>query len=372
MAVDFLQTFLKAASAITGPHLAPVNQTTLTSNCAAVLQRASSLQSYQAYLTAARSAKAQKGATLSFERTVQAQAAQALDDMQAGAAAALNVIQQVNQTSFWTNTMALLTTTLKTTGPVSAQQIWNDVWTGQTNQTIRAALQAAGLTDAVAGAVTSGIAQVNASLALENGGLIITGGPTGGPATSVALRVPGTPPATVGELLRSAAFDQVVAAFNNGGPIYTEAVPAAVAMEPADIFAAGAIAARQHLADHVRGLQDVGLSTVAGADPITTGVLVTLLVIGLVLGAIGAIILVQCDQATAAGQPPPGGEEVCLIGTILFILGLFILGFTAVAAPGGGIIQAVALLGLAGLSPVLAEVYYEIITGGLPTGTIQQ
>jgi hypothetical protein len=141
MAADFLQTYVQAASSRSGPHLAPVNQTTLLSDCALAQQRAASLQSYQTYLAAARAAKAQnQGAALSFERTVETQAAQALDDMQTGAAAALRVIQQVNQTSFWTETMARMTTVLATTGPVSVQQIWNDVWVNQTDSTIRAAL----------------------------------------------------------------------------------------------------------------------------------------------------------------------------------------------------------------------------------------
>jgi hypothetical protein len=363
MAADFLQTYIAAAAGSTGPHLSPVNQTTLASDCGAVLQRASSLQSYQAFLTTARAAKAQKGATLSFERTVQAQAAQAFADAQAGGAAALRVIQQVNQTSFWTDTMARLTTVLRTTGPVSAQQIWNDVWVNQTNPAIRAALQAQGLTDAVAGAVTSSLAQVNGSFVLQGGKLAVAGG---APATVTALRAPGTAPADVGELLRSAAFDQVVAAFTSGGPIYMETVPLAAAMEPAEIFAAGAIAARQHMADHVRGLQDAGLSTLAGADPLTTALLV-LLVGSLVIAGIGTLLLIQCDNAASTGTEPPGGPDSCLIGQILVWLAMLVLELTAVLS--GGAIQAVAALALGALMPdVVSYLYLDL--GVVPGGTI--
>jgi hypothetical protein len=361
MAADFLQTWFNAAGA--EPKLAPVNQATLASDCASVLQRAGSLQSYQTFLTAARAAKAKgKGAPLTLERTVQAQAAQAFADAEVGAAAALRVVQQVNQTSFWTDTMARMTAVLKTTGPVSAQQIWSDVWTNQTNAAVRAALQAQGLTDAVAGAVASGIAQTNASFVLQDGKLAIAGSAAGGTAT-LALRTPGTAPADVGELLRSAAFDQVVAAFTQESPLYLDAAPAAVAMEPAEIFAAGAIAARQHMADHVRGLQDVGLSTVTGADPVTAA-LVTLLVAGLVLGAIGALLLIQCTNAGPGG--PPGGGETCAIGQILVMLAMLMLGVTIVAS--GGAIQVVAVLGLAALVPEVVAFLVQINGGG--TGTI--
>jgi hypothetical protein len=338
MAADFLQTYLAVAGA--GPHLVPVNQATLAADCATVLQRANSLQSYQAFLTAARAAKAKAGAPLTLERTVQAQAAQAFDDAQAGAAAALRVIQQVNQTSFWTDTMARMTATLKTTGPVSAQQIWSDVWTGQTDPTIRAGLQAQGLTDAVAGAVTSGIAQTGVGFVLQAGTPAIAGGAAGAPATITALRAPGTAPADVSELLRSAAFDQVVAALTQASPVYMETAPAAAALEPAEIFAAGAIAARQHIADHVRGLQDVGLSTLAGADPVTAA-LVALIVAGLVIAMIGVGVMIQCDTP---GVAPP--QELCAIGDILVWLAMAMFIGAAVVAGGGLVLVPVLYLGL--------------------------
>jgi hypothetical protein len=361
MAADFLQTYLHAGVVTGQPHLAPVNAAAVSNDCATVLQRAVGLNSYQAYLTAARSAKAQKkGATLSFERTVQMQAAQAFDDAQSLSGAALRVIQQVNQTAFWAQTMGRMTTTLGTTGPVTAQQIWNDVWVGQSDPNIRLALQAAGMTDAVAAAVTINLAQVNAGYMLQNGKLAIQSGPTGEPAaTRIALKVPGSCPANIGELLGAGAFDQVTAAFAGGASTYLEVVPAAIALEPAHLFAAGAIAARQHVADHLRKLQDSGLATQAGAGPLTI-VLVTLLVSALVIGAIGVGILIECDNAESQGKEPPGGKDLCAIGEILVYLAMLMLEVAGEVA-GSGVIQAIAVLAFGGLMSEFVANFNEIM-----------
>jgi hypothetical protein len=354
MAADFLQTYIQAASSRTGPHLAPVNRTTLRSDCAVLQQRAISLQSYQTYLAAARTAKAQnQGATQSFERTVQTQAAQALDDVQAGAAAGLRLIQQVNQTSFWSQTMARMTTVLGTTGPVSAQQIWNDVWVNA-NSTVRTGLQAHGLSDTVASAVTSNMNNFSGSFVLQGGKLAIQGGMSGTPAAApIVLRTPGTPPANVGELLGTSTFDRVVSAFSNGGGLYMEAGATAGSMLPADVFAVGAIAARQAMTDHVRKLQDSGLSALSGNDPFTT-VLVALIVTGLILGGIGIAILNDCDES-----PDSTGSTLCEVGEILAYLAILILEVAALFS--GGAFQAIAVLAIAYLVPWVAVNIIQVV-----------
>jgi hypothetical protein len=359
MSADFLQTYAQAAASRTGPHLAPVNQTTLLGDCALLQQRAVSLQSYQSYLGAARAVKAQnQGATLSFERTVETQAGQALADAQAGAAAALRVIQQVNQTSFWTETMARMTAVLGTTGPVSAQQIWNDVWTNQANAAIRAALQAQGLSDAVASAVSGALAQANGGFALQGGKLAIQAQAAGAPASTVLLRTPGTPPANVGELLGTATFDAVAAAFTNGDAVYMETVPPAGSMEPPDIFAAGAIAVRQHMTDHLRNLQDTGLSTLSGSDPVTAA-LVTAIVAGLVIGAIGVGILIACDNDQNQGKEPPGGQTTCAIGEVLAYLAFLILEMTFLLT--GGLVAMIPWLAMGGLMSEIVVNFSQIM-----------
>jgi hypothetical protein len=359
MSADFLQTYVQAAASRTGPHLSPVNQTTLLADCALLQQRAGSLQSYQSYLGAARAAKAQnQGATLSFEQTVETQAAQALDDAQTGAAAALRVIQQVNQTSFWTETIARMTTVLGTTGPVSAQQIWNDVWVNQANSAIRAAMQAQGLSDAVASAVAGALPPLNGGFALQGGTLAIQGGAAGAPASTVLIRTPGTAPASVGELLGTGTFDRVVAAFGDGGALYLETIPPAGSMEPADIFAAGAIAVRQHMTDHLRNLQDAGLSALSGSDPLTAA-LITALVAGLVIGAIGVGILIECDNAQDQGKQPPGGQTLCAIGEILAYLAFLILEMTFLLS--GGAIATIAWLAMGALMPEIVANFSQIM-----------
>jgi hypothetical protein len=207
------------------------------------------------------------------------------------------------------------------------------------------------------------MARLNGGFALQNGQLAIASGAPGAPAAaSILLRTPGTPPANIGELLGTATFDRVVAAFSNGGALYMETVPPASTMEPADIFAAGAIAARQHMTDHLRKLQDTGLSALAGSDPLTAA-LVTLLVAGLLVGAIGVGILIACDNA--ADGPSPEPKTLCAIGEILAYLAFLILEMT-VAIGVGTAVGAIAWLSMGGLLAPLAANYTYLVPSFTP------
>ena len=121
-------------------------------------------------------------------------------------------------------------------------------------------LARAGLTDDVAAAVTELVSQSDVSLALRDGQVSVETQVAGesGPR-SFALVPPGGSPSSVVDLLGGSQFDQVVAAFSGGDPLYLEVVASAAAptYRPADLFAIGAVAARQRMADHVRKLEDL-------------------------------------------------------------------------------------------------------------------
>jgi hypothetical protein len=228
--------------------------------------------------------------------------------------------------------------TLKSTGPVTVQQLWNEINQNLQDPQNAAQLAAAGLTNEMAGAITSGIQNVNASLLLHNGKVSVqTQIPGESQTRLLSLRIPGGPPSGVADLLHRAQFEQVLSVFNNDAPIYLEALgsPSGAEHEPAQLFAFGAIFARQQLAEHLRKLEDTGLDTYQGNDPVT---FITVLVFtGIALGAIGAAILYACDPqppstSTITTAPPPDWE--CIAGLVMVLLAAICLGVVAIEAGG--------------------------------------
>jgi hypothetical protein len=136
---------------------------------------------YRQYLATVRAQKAKsQSVSPAFERNVQAQARQALADVQDFSAAALRITQQASQTSFWSQVLNTASATLKSTGPVTVQQLWNEINQNLQDPQNAAQLAAAGLTNEMAAAITSGIQNVNANLlaaiclgvvAIEAGGI---------------------------------------------------------------------------------------------------------------------------------------------------------------------------------------------------------
>jgi hypothetical protein len=167
---NFIQSFRTAAGRAAHPHLEPINAATFQSDHALALSKASNLIAYQKYLAAARGVKAQrKSVSLAFERNVQAQASNALDDLQTLCGGALRLTQQVNHTDFWSQSLTRMASALGSSGPVTAKQIWAEVQEGLQNPQYKSALEAAGLTDDVTGALTQIVSQLDASLVLRDG-----------------------------------------------------------------------------------------------------------------------------------------------------------------------------------------------------------
>src|SRR5215475_8020673 len=135
-------------------HLDPVYSAAFQSDSLLVATKAQSLLAYQQYLAAARAAKAQsQGVSPAFERNVQANARQALDDMQALSAAALRVIRQVNNTGFWSQMLDNSSTLLKAGGTATVQQLWDEVQQALQDPQNVAAFANAGLTNDLAGEI---------------------------------------------------------------------------------------------------------------------------------------------------------------------------------------------------------------------------
>jgi hypothetical protein len=265
--------------------------------------------------------------SVAFERNMHAQARQALGDTQAFCGGVLRIVQQVNHTDFWPQTLGRMVSTLSASGPVSAKQIWGEVQQGLQDPQNKAALQSAGLTDDVAAAITDVISKLDANLLLRGGKVSVETQVAGASQPlRFSLKAPGGPATSITDLLRRTQFDQVVSAFSNNDPVYLEAVASAVAVdyEPADLFAIGAVAARQGMAEHVRKLEDTGLATYQGNDPAT---LLTLLVVGLFLAAVGATIEYLCDHPGQVMQP----KWVCDAGEVLLFLSLLALAGPVVA-----------------------------------------
>lgn len=355
MASNFTQTF--SAQAAPHPHLSLINGTTFESDGSIVATKAASLLSYQQYLASARAVKAKRGSVqASFEQNVLAQAIQAQSDLQALSAASLRMLQQVNHTDFWGPFLGNVSSTLGGNGPVTANELWNEALPTIQNSTVYANF---GLTKALAAAVTTALSNSNASLVL-NGGNLTVETPIAGASSSdtLSIRAPGAPLLGINDLLQRQQFDQVVSAFNNQTPVYMEVVPSptAINFEPGDLFALGAIMAGQGMAEHVRKLQDTGLATYQGNDPVSF--VVAIIIAGLVLGAIAGSILYFCGNppqptsGTVVGVPSP---TECAVAYIILALCIGLLGAgallaaTAVGGPAGLLLGGLSLAAFATL-----------------------
>jgi hypothetical protein len=301
------------------PHLDPINVAAFKSDCDIAMTKVESLAAYQSFLAAARAAKARrKGVPLAFERNVQRQARQALADLQALSGGVLRVVQQANHTNIWADMLTRATSMLKTTGPVSAKQIWDEV---RLNQEYLTALESHGLTAERVAAVTTGISRLDARLVLHAGKVSVET-PVAGERAPRRLSLKASPgrPTGIVDLLRRSQFDKVVSAFSRNDPAYLEVVATEgpVDYEPGQVFAVGAVAARQRMAEHVRKLEDTGLATYQGNEAAST-IFLVLLVMGLILSGVGLAIEYQCEQG--AVQDP----DVCNLGGLLLLLGIMCL-----------------------------------------------
>lgn len=340
---SFSKTY-RAQAAASHPHLDPINSATFSSDHSQALGKAQSLLAYQQYLAAARATKAQsKGVTPAFERNVQTQARQALADSQDFLGASLRITQQLNHTALWGQMLNNVSATLKAGGPASVSQLWGEVQQSLQNQKNSAAFASAGLTGELATTLTGAISKVNATLVLRSGKVSVETQLAGASQPSrLGLKAPGGPPTGITDLLQRTQFERVVSAFSNDDPVYLEALgsPGGADYEPADLFAFGAVAGRQRMAEHVRKLEDTGLATYQGNDPVD--VLIGIIIAGAVLGLLGAGILYLCDHPGQVVQP----DAVCVAGFVMVLLAVILLGAAVLLVGGAAGLGAVAGLAL--------------------------
>jgi len=315
------------------PHLDPINPSTFLADRALAVDKAVSLLRYQKYLASARTAKAKrKGATLAFERNVLAQARQAQADLGQFTVASLSMTQQVNHTTFWNDSLARMTESLRQTGPVTAQAAWTEI---ASNEEYASALAAQGLTAEVKAAITEAVSKVDVTLAIRDNKICIESLVAGEDVPRRAwLKTATDPPKSVMDLLRRSQFDRVVSAFTNNDPVYMEVVGGgSPEYQPSDLMACGAVAAAQRMAEHVRKLEDTGLATYEGEDPLTVAAI--LLISGALLAALGLGIAYLCMHPTDEVEQP---EWVCTAGEIMEFIGMMLLfgGVAVLAVMAGG------------------------------------
>jgi hypothetical protein len=344
-----VDAFAKAGARDRHPHLDPLNSAAFAVDRDVVLPKASNLLAYQRYLADARAVKAKrKGASVSFERSVLTQARQARDDLDAFTGAAMRMTQQVNQTDLWSQTLASATQSLRDTGPITPSATWAEL---MQSEQISTALATHGVSPDIAATITDAFGKLDATVSLRDSKVSIETQVAGeSQPRRVALASAPPPPADLSQLLRRSQFDGVMSALTTSQPIYIEAVPAGgiAAYQAPELFAFGVVAARQHMNEHVRKLEDTGLATYEGNDPFSF--ILALIVIGLFLALVGTIILELCDRTGPVLQP----DWLCTAGGVMVYLALIVLGALVLLFIVDGV--AVAFIGLVALVLLLNEV----------------
>jgi hypothetical protein len=241
-----------------------------------------------------------------------------------------------------------MTETLRETGPVTTKAMWAEI---AENEQYRSALAEHGLSADVRSAITDLISRIDVTVAMRDNKPCVETHVAGESIPRRAtFRAAAEQPATILDLLRHSQFDRVVSAVTNHEPVYMETVPGgATEYEPPDLISCAAVAALQRMAEHVRKLEDSGLATYEGQDPLTIGI--GLLVAGLFLGVVGATILYLCDYPSESVEQP---EWVCTAGAVMFFIGLSLLGAaTVVLFVEGTMVAFVGLFAFSSLTGIL-------------------
>lgn len=293
----------------------PINTSALLHDKDLALQKAGSLHSYQTFLAQARSWKAaRKSVPRSFEREVQLHATQAVADGREIAAATLRSARHLKQAGHLDRVLDSWIAGVKASGPVQVQDLWVDIAEdAQARQTLRDQ----GLTDTLFAAMDEQMRKMDGQIMLLGGRFAGEVKLTAQAQTQriVLAHSASGEPRTLHDLLRRGQFEQLVEQFDRGGALAFDlvAVPPREA-EIVELAVTGTLFSVQSLAQHKRKLEDTGLATVAGQDPITVLVWVALAMI--VIGAIGSAVFCGGDL----------DQTACTVAQVLLILGLLLYG----------------------------------------------
>ena len=313
--------YAELARAVADASGAPVNTGALLLDKDLALQKAVSLQSYQSFLSQARSWKAaRKGVPRSFEREVQVHAAQALADGRELAAATLRSTRHLKQTGHLDRVLDSWIAGVKASGPVQVQDLWADVAEdAQARQTLRDQ----GLVDNLFAAFDEQMRKLDGQIALHGGKLTGEVKLAGQERTQhiILAHSASSQPRTLHDLLARGQFERITEQLEHGGaPGFDPVVGPLHEGETAEFVAIGALLSVQSLAQHKRKLEDTGLAMVAGQDPVT--VLAWVAIAMIVMGVIGSAVFCAGDL----------DETACTVAKVLLILGLLLYGGLGVYA----------------------------------------
>jgi hypothetical protein len=323
-----------ATDSATHPHLSsPINSHALRRERATAIQGLEGLMAYQQFLADARAAKAERRRTSkAFERHVQAQSRQALADLDGFIGSALLTARHVNQANYWQTSLRRAAAVLNDTGPITAQNFWRDI---RGRPDVMSSLVGFGFSDSMAAMSDKVIATTDAVIKADGGAVEVATRRLGtnDEYRSVTLTANRGRPKTLTELLSRQPFDQVAAAysrFDNGAYIPMVSIPWSQC-EPNGLVTLAAFTTRQLVVEHVRKLEDNGLTTYVGGEP---GTVIALLLIGLTLYLTGLWI---GDACTDPQNIDPPSDTVCVAGGFLTLLGVILIAIAvfgaAAAAP---------------------------------------
>jgi hypothetical protein len=216
------------------------------------------------------------------------------------------------------------------TGPMHIADAWHDL---KANEAWMEVVRSAGLTDEISTALDNAVGAINARLVADGDSLHLECAVPGAnaPQSCPLAKSETYDPATIGDLLGYDSFARVSAAYGDTSGFEPRLIPAVapIAHDFADLVAMGAIAGRQRMIDHVRKLEDTGLETYAGEDPLS--VLLVLVTVGIIAGIIGEILYSQCEQS---GDPDSASCVAAFF--VLTIACACLFGAAILAAEVGG------------------------------------
>jgi hypothetical protein len=304
----------------------PLNAGAIHRDANSALGNIASLRGYQEYLTQARSWKARaKTLPTGFERELQTQAAGALTDTRALASAVLRITSQFKQAGELDRMLSSCASAVRKSGPVHSADLLADL---ENEPSIRQILKDEGVTDDLWNSLTANLRNVSARLSVQNGRLaaeVAVAGQDRPRKVTLATSATGMPP-TLSALLQRGRFERLTEQFLSSGRSQFQLVPEPQSdLEMADIVLAGSILAVQAMAEHNRGLQDVGLATYRGRG-------------AAVIWAIGVLAAILIGSLLVGKYCKNGDEENagCIAGQILSVLGF--LGLIALIAVAAGVL----------------------------------
>jgi hypothetical protein len=301
----------------------PLNAAAIQRDASSALGNIASLRGYQEYLTQARSWKARaKNLTVGFEREVQTQAAGALTDTRALASAVLRITGHFKQSGELDRMLSSCTSAIRKSGPVHSADLLADL---ENEPSIRELLKAEGVTDDLWSALTTNLKNVKARMSVQNGKLAAELAIPGQDKPRNVALIPAATgmPTTLSALLQRGRFERLTEQFLRDDRSQFQLVTEPQRdLQMADVALAGSLLAVQAMAEHSRGLQDVGLAKYAGRG-------------GLAIWAIGVLAAVLIGSLLVAKYCKNGDDENagCIAGHILSFLGfLALIALIAVAA----------------------------------------